>query len=74
MPVLHFSHARKDNGSMKRSGTADLPLQGGRVPPWLAERMTQLSTAIAEHIVLSYGHSELLTRLSGPFGFKLYAA
>jgi hypothetical protein len=24
--------------SMKRSGIADLPLHGGRVPAWLAER------------------------------------
>ena len=28
---------------MKRSGVADLPLHGGRVPPWLAERMTKLN-------------------------------
>jgi hypothetical protein len=41
---------------MKRSGTADLPLHGGRVPAWLASRMTQLGTTIAEHLVLSYGH------------------
>ena len=26
---------------MKRSGIADLPLHGGRVPQWLAERMTR---------------------------------
>jgi uncharacterized protein len=68
-PVLHFSHARQDNSSMKRSGTADLPLHGGRVPPWLAERMTQLGTAIVEHIILFYGRSEFLTRLSDPFWF-----
>jgi hypothetical protein len=55
---------------MKRSGTADLPLHGGHVPPWLAERMTQLGTAIAEHIILSYGRSEFLTRLSDPFWFQ----
>lgn len=36
---------------MKRSGTADLPLHGGRVPQWLAERMTKLGTAIAETII-----------------------
>jgi hypothetical protein len=29
---------------MKRSGVADLPLHGGRVPPWLATRMTTLGT------------------------------
>jgi hypothetical protein len=55
---------------MKRSGTADLPLHGGRVPPWLAERMTELGSAIVEHIVLNYGPSEFLTRLSDPFWFQ----
>ncbi len=55
---------------MKRSGTADLPLHNGRVPPWLAERMTALGAAITEHIVLSYGPSEFLTRLSDPFWFQ----
>ena len=55
---------------MKRSGIADLPLHGGRVPAWLAERMTKLGTAISESILLQYGHSELLTRLSDPFWFQ----
>ena len=55
---------------MKRSGFADLPLHGGRVPAWLAERMTRLGTAIAENILLDYGPSELLSRLSDPFWFQ----
>ena len=55
---------------MKRSGTADLPLHGGRVPAWLGERMTQLGTVVVEHIVASYGPSEFLTRLSDPFWFQ----
>jgi uncharacterized protein len=55
---------------MKRSGVADLPLHGGRVPQWLAERMTRLGTAISETIILKYGASELLTRLSDPFWFQ----
>jgi hypothetical protein len=59
---------------MKRSGTADLPLHGGRVPPWLANRMTELGTAIAEQIVLNYGQSEFLARLSDPFWFQAYGA
>lgn len=59
---------------MKRSGTADLPLHGGRVPPWLAHRMTELGTAIAEHIIIEYGASELLTRLSDPFWFQAFGA
>jgi hypothetical protein len=57
---------------MNRSGTADLPLQGGRVPPWLAGRMTALGTAIAENIVATYGPAELLTRLSDPFWFQAF--
>jgi len=59
---------------MKRSGTADLPLHGGRVPPWLAKRMTELGTAIAEQVILNYGRSEFLTRLSDPFWFQAYGA
>ncbi|MBV9506371.1 MAG: DUF763 domain-containing protein [Acidobacteriia bacterium] len=55
---------------MQRSGIADLPLHGGRVPAWLAERMTLLGTAIAESILVRYGASELLTRLSDPFWFQ----
>lgn len=59
---------------MKRSGTADLPLHGGHVPPWLANRMTELGTAISEHILLEYGASEFLTRLSDPFWFQAFGA
>lgn len=55
---------------MKRSGTADLPLHGGRVPTWLAERMTRLGTAITENVVYEYGASEFLSRLSNPFWFQ----
>jgi hypothetical protein len=59
---------------MKRSGTADLPLHGGRVPQWLAERMTKMGTGIAESIVLRYGKSEFLSRLSDPFWFQAFGA
>lgn len=55
---------------MKRSGFADLPLHGGRVPQWLSERMTKLGTAIVEAVLHHYGHSELLSRLSDPFWFQ----
>ncbi len=55
---------------MKRSGTADLPLHGGRVPAWLSERMAQLGTAIIEQIVTCYGTSEFLSRISDPFWFQ----
>jgi len=59
---------------MKRSGVADLPLHGGRVPPWLAERMTRLGTAITETIIHHYGVSAFLSRLSDPFWFQALGA
>src|SRR5882724_11922230 len=59
---------------MKRSGVADLPLHGGRVPQWLAERMTALGTAITETIVHNYGASAFLSRLSDPFWFQAYGS
>src|SRR5687767_12185748 len=59
---------------MNRSGTADLPLHGGRVPSWLAERMTKLGTAITETIILDYGASAFLSRLSDPFWFQALGA
>ena len=59
---------------MKRSGIADLPLHGGRVPQWLAERMTRLGTAITEAIIQDYGTSSFLSRLSDPFWFQALGA
>ncbi|WP_207425499.1 DUF763 domain-containing protein [Pedobacter sp. SYSU D00535] len=59
---------------MKRSGTADLPLHGGYVPRWLAERMSQLGLAITESIISEYGVNEVLRRLSDPFWFQSLGA
>jgi uncharacterized protein len=55
---------------MKRSGVADLPLHGGRVPAWLASRMATLGTAITESVLHHYGRAEFLSRLSDPFWFQ----
>src|SRR5215475_6425890 len=55
---------------MKRSGFADLPLHNGRVPEWLASRMTSLGTAISESVLYHYGAPALLSRLSDPFWFQ----
>ena len=60
--------------SLHRSGTADLPLHGGRVPHWLAERMTKLGSAITETIIHDYGTSAFLSRLSDPFWFQAMGA
>lgn len=58
----------------QRAGSADLPLHGGRVPPWLAERMTRLGAVICEAIVQHYGRDELLRRLAHPFWFQSFGA
>jgi hypothetical protein len=58
------------NHAVERSGIADLPLHGGRVPAWLAARMVALGGAIAEAVVHRYGRPALLARLSDPFWFQ----
>jgi len=58
----------------QRSGSADLPLHGGFVPKWLADRMTRLGALIAEAIVLEYGRDEFLRRLAHPFWFQAFGA
>src|SRR6187399_2030969 len=58
----------------RRGGSADLPLHGGRVPPWLADRMTRLGAVISQAIVHHYGRDELLRRLAHPFWFQSFGA
>lgn len=58
----------------RRTGSADLPLHGGRVPAWLAERMSSLGAVITQAIVHHYGRDEFLERLSHPFWFQSFGA
>lgn len=58
----------------RRSGSADLPLHGGRVPAWLADRMARLGAVMTEAIVQSYGRDEFLRRLAHPFCFQSFGA
>jgi hypothetical protein len=60
MPKLYFDNKRY----------ADLPLHYGKVPQWLAERMSKLGGAILEAIVQDYGRSEVLSRISDPLWFQ----
>ena len=55
---------------MKRVGVAELPLHGGRCPPWLFSRMKRLGGAITEIIVHEYGRQEFLRRMGDPFFFQ----
>ncbi len=56
------------------TGSADLPLHGGQVPPWLTARMAKLGRVIVEAIVHRYGRDELLRRLAHPFWFQSFGA
>src|ERR1700737_3504431 len=58
----------------QRAGSADLPLHGGQVPKWLADRMTRLGTVMSQAIVHHYGRDELLARLAHPFWFQSFGA
>ena len=58
----------------RRSGSADLPLHGGHVPRWLADRMTRLGAVIAQAIVHHHGRDEFLARLAHPFWFQSFGA
>ena len=57
-----------------RTGSADLPLHGGHVPRWLADRMTALGRVLTEAIVLHYGSKEMMRRLAHPFWFQSLGA
>src|SRR5690349_20816244 len=59
---------------VKKAGSANLPLHGGQVPRWLADRMTRLGAVISEAIVHHYGRDELLHRLAHPFWFQSFGA
>ena len=59
---------------MKRSGSADLPLRSGRIPPWLYERMKKLVLPMVEAILINGGKDEFLRRLSDPFWFQSFGA
>ena len=53
-----------------RTGTAHLPLHGGRAPRWLFARMVLLSREILRVMVEEFGPSEVLRRVSDPHWFQ----
>lgn len=58
----------------RRTGSADLPLHTGRVPPWLASRMASLGAIVTQAIVHHYGRDAFMQRLSHPFWFQSFGA
>jgi hypothetical protein len=56
---------------MKRR-LANLPLHGGKAPPWLFRRMTRLAGAVTMAIVDQFGPDEVLRRLADPWWFQAF--
>jgi hypothetical protein len=54
----------------RRTGSANLPLHGGKAPPWLFQRMVRLSRAILWHLTSENEPEDVLRRLSDPFWFQ----
>jgi len=55
-----------------RTGIATVPLDYGRCPYWLFERMKRLSRGIISAIVEEFGPDEVLKRLSDPIWFQSF--
>jgi hypothetical protein len=55
---------------MVTRSVVDLPLHGGKCPPWLFEKMVRLSRAILLLIYEEFGAKELIKRLTDPFWFQ----
>ena len=56
----------------QRTGSATLPLHGGKAPRWLFDRMKQLAPEIAEVMIIEHGLSIFLERLSDPYWFQAF--
>jgi hypothetical protein len=55
-----------------RTGIATIPLDWGRCPPWLFNRMKKLARGIIIAIVEEFGIEEFLRRLSDPIWFQSF--
>jgi hypothetical protein len=60
------------SSAASRTGIANLPLHGGKAPPWLFQRMVNLSREITIFIVSESGPEEMLRRMSDPCWFQAF--
>src|SRR5215210_1499446 len=72
--LRHLPHHAGAALMPRRTGSADLPLHGGRVPQWLGERMAKLGGVVTQAILHHYGRDEFLRRLANPFWFQSFGA
>jgi hypothetical protein len=61
------------SGVSARTGTAVLPLHGGKAPAWLFQRMTRLARELVVFLVEEFGPDDVLRRLSDPYWFQAFA-
>ncbi|MEL6484408.1 MAG: DUF763 domain-containing protein [Bacteroidota bacterium] len=57
---------------MARTGTADLTLHGGHVPPWLLNRMKSLALPMVEALIMEHGTEGFIERMANPFWFQSF--
>src|SRR5512137_1254493 len=55
-----------------KTGVAHLPLNYGKAPSWLFQRMKSLAREVTSFIIDGYGAEEMLLRLSDPFWFQAF--
>ena len=58
---------------MKRSGTAYLPLHGGKAPRWLFSRMVELAESISGVFIEERGAEDFIRHICNPFWFQALA-
>jgi len=57
---------------MGKRGVADLPLHGGKAPPWLILRMRKLAKEIVSILIREKGEREFLRKISDPYWFQAF--
>jgi hypothetical protein len=55
-----------------RTGTANLPLHGGKAPSWLTVRMRKLAREIVNIMIEEHGADKIIQRLSDPYWFQAF--
>ena len=59
---------------MRRSGSAYLPLHGGKAPRWLFEKMVKLSRIFIELAISEVGNEALLDMFASPYWFQSFGS
>lgn len=73
LPYYNILKPSKIRSMSHRSGISNLPLHGGKAPPWLFQRMVKLAGAVTEAVIFEYGLCEFLHRISNPYWFQAFS-